>query len=93
MAAGPTRSTVRSRNLSATHADALKAAGIAAQNQRAPGQTDVIEYEDDKGKWHTETRSGSDRPATFVKDSEGSARWTATIRKLKLAPRSKMRSL
>jgi hypothetical protein len=54
----------------ATHSDALKAAGIAAQNQRAPGQTDVIEYEDNMGKWHTETASGSDRPSTSVKDSE-----------------------
>jgi hypothetical protein len=53
-----------------THADALEAAEIAAQHQRAPGQTDVIEYEDEKGKWHTETAPGDDRPATTVEDSE-----------------------
>ncbi len=27
-----------------------------------PGQTETIEYEDEKGKWHTETASGRDRP-------------------------------
>jgi hypothetical protein len=53
-----------------THADALEAAEIAAQHQRVPGQTDVIEYEDEKGKWHTETVSGDDRPSTAVEDSE-----------------------
>jgi hypothetical protein len=53
-----------------THAAALAAARRAAQEQRAPGQTHVIEYEDEKGKWHTETASGSDRPATAVKDSK-----------------------
>jgi hypothetical protein len=45
-------------------------AEIAAQHQRVPGQTDVIEYEDEKGKWHTETASGSDRPFTTIEDSE-----------------------
>jgi hypothetical protein len=53
-----------------THEDALEAAEVAAQHQRAPGQTDVIEYEDEKGKWHTETAAGSDRPSTTVEDSE-----------------------
>ena len=53
-----------------THEDALEAAKAAAQHQRAPGQTDVIEYEDEKGKWHTETAPGSDRPSTAVEDSE-----------------------
>ncbi len=53
-----------------THADALEAAEAAAQHQRAPGQTDIIEYEDEKGKWHTETASGSDRPSTTVEDSK-----------------------
>jgi hypothetical protein len=52
------------------HAAALAAAKRAAQEQRVPGQTHVIEYEDEKGKWHTETASGSDRPATVVKDTE-----------------------
>jgi len=54
-----------------THADALAAAKAAAEEQRIPGHTEVIEYEDEKGKWHTETASGRDRPATDVKDSNG----------------------
>jgi hypothetical protein len=53
-----------------THAAALKAAQIAAQEQEAPGETEVIEYEDAKGKWHTETARGSDRPHTVVKDKD-----------------------
>ncbi|MGB3746463.1 MAG: DUF2188 domain-containing protein [Xanthobacteraceae bacterium] len=44
-----------------THAEALAAAEAAAEEQ-------TIEYEDDKGKWHTETASGRDRPHTVVKD-------------------------
>ena len=53
-----------------THAAALKAAQIAAQEQRAPGETEEIEFEEDKGKWHTETASGRDRPNTSIKDKE-----------------------
>lgn len=51
-----------------THAAALKAAQMAAGEQRVPGTTEEIQYEDEKGRWHTETASGSDRPATAVKD-------------------------
>ena len=51
-----------------THAAALKAAEAAAAEQRVPGQTEEIQYEDTKGRWHTETAPGSDRPATHVKD-------------------------
>jgi hypothetical protein len=54
-----------------THAAALAAAKAAAAEQRVPGRTEVIEYEDADGKWHTETASGSDRPDTEVKDSSG----------------------
>ncbi len=53
-----------------THATALKAAQTAAAEQELPGRTETIEYEDDKGKWHTETARGSDRPATVVKDKD-----------------------
>lgn len=53
----------------ATHAEALAAARAAAAEQRVPGRSEVIEYEDAAGKWHTETASGSDRPETDVKDS------------------------
>ena len=52
-----------------THADALRAAKLAAAEQKVPGAPAVIEYEDDKGKWHTEAAPGSDRPDTDVKDS------------------------
>ena len=53
-----------------THAAALKAAQAAAAEQRAPGRTETIQYEDEKGRWHTETARGSDRPATQVKDKD-----------------------
>jgi Uncharacterized protein conserved in bacteria (DUF2188) len=51
-----------------SHAAALKAAQAAAAEQRVPGATQVIQYEDENGRWHTETARGSDRPATEVKD-------------------------
>jgi hypothetical protein len=53
-----------------THHAALAAARAAAAEQRVPGRTEVIEYEDEKGHWHTEVASGSDRPATEVKDND-----------------------
>jgi hypothetical protein len=51
-----------------SHAAALKAAEAAAAEQRVPGQTEEIQYEDTKGRWHNETAPGTDRPATHVKD-------------------------
>lgn len=51
-----------------THAEALQAARRAAE-QRVPGQTEAIEYEDDMGRWHTELAPGRDRPETDVEDS------------------------
>jgi hypothetical protein len=53
-----------------THAKALAAARAAAAEQRVPGQTEAIEYEDEKGRWRTETARGSDRPDTDVEDSD-----------------------
>lgn len=53
-----------------THAAALAAARHAAQEQRIPGRTEAIEYEDEKGRWHSETASGTDRPDTDVEDSK-----------------------
>jgi hypothetical protein len=53
-----------------THAAALAAARLAAQEQRTPGRTEAIEYEDENGKWHSETAPGSDRPETDVEDSK-----------------------
>lgn len=52
-----------------THASALAAARAAAAEQRVPGRTEIIEYEDANGKWHTETASGRDRPETDVEDA------------------------
>jgi hypothetical protein len=54
-----------------THAAALRAARAAAAEQRVPGHSEVIEYEDAKGKWHTESAAGMDRPNTAVKDTKG----------------------
>jgi len=51
-----------------THAAALAAAQAAAAEQKVPGQTEQIEYEDEQGRWHSETARGSDRPDTHVKD-------------------------
>lgn len=52
-----------------THRAALAAARNAAAEQRVPGRTEAIEYEDENGQWHTETARGSDRPETGVEDS------------------------
>jgi hypothetical protein len=52
-----------------THRAALAAARRAAAEQRVPGNSEAIEYEDENGKWHTETASGGDRPETDVEDS------------------------
>ena len=51
-----------------THAAAVAAAQAAAAEQKVPGQTEQIEYEDEQGRWHSETARGSDRPDTHVKD-------------------------
>jgi hypothetical protein len=53
----------------ATHAEARNAAKVAAAEQMQPGHTEVIEYEDDNGRWHVETAPGGDRPETDIKDS------------------------
>ena len=53
-----------------SHAAALAAAKAAAAEQRVPGRTEAIEWEDAKGHWHSETASGRDRPDTDVKDSD-----------------------
>jgi hypothetical protein len=53
----------------ATHAQALAAARGAAAEQREPGESESIEYEDENGKWHRELASGRDRPETDVEDN------------------------
>ena len=55
-----------------THADAVAAAQSAATEQELPGDAETIEYEDDKGEWHSEMVSGRDRPHAVVKDTQKS---------------------
>lgn len=52
----------------ATREMAHDAAEQAAEEQRAPGDDEEIEWEDDAGKWHGEHSDGRDRPATELKD-------------------------
>ncbi len=52
-----------------THEEALDAARRVAAEQRLPGQTETIEFEDANGKWHTELALGVDRPDTDVEDA------------------------
>ena len=52
----------------ATHALAAAAAKRAATEQTVPGRTEVIRFEDEKGKWHEETAAGNDRPTTQIID-------------------------
>jgi hypothetical protein len=51
-----------------THDDAARAAKRAAIEQRRPGDTTPIEYEDEQGRWHNELSSGEDRPEAEVDD-------------------------
>lgn len=51
-----------------THDQALAAARMAASEQREPGHSEPIEYEDEQGHWHLELSSGRDRPETSVED-------------------------
>jgi hypothetical protein len=51
-----------------THDAAATAARRAAAEQRVPGRTEVIQYEDEYGKWHEETARGNDRPSTDIVD-------------------------
>jgi hypothetical protein len=50
----------------ASHDAAAAAARKAAAEQRRPGETAGIEYEDSQGRWHGEVASGDDRPETDV---------------------------
>ena len=50
-----------------THYLARRAAERAAQEQRVPGATTGISYEDNQARWHDELARGDDRPETEVK--------------------------
>ena len=45
-----------------THEEARRAAKVAAAEQMVPGHTEVIEYEDEQGRWHVETAPGYQLP-------------------------------
>jgi Uncharacterized protein conserved in bacteria (DUF2188) len=47
---------------------AQRAAERAAREQRMPGPATDIAWEDERGRWHTETSRGDDRPETEVED-------------------------
>jgi hypothetical protein len=51
----------------ATKELARAAANRAAREQRIPGETAAIEFEDESGRWRDETAEGRDRPDTEVK--------------------------
>jgi len=53
-----------------SHDAALKAAQLAAKEQRAPGETEGITYEDKNAVWHQELSDGADRPTTHVQDNK-----------------------
>jgi hypothetical protein len=50
-----------------SHDAARRAAEHAAAEQRVPGNTSGISYEDKDGRWHDEVSDGRDRPITDVK--------------------------
>jgi Uncharacterized protein conserved in bacteria (DUF2188) len=51
----------------ASHDAARRAAEHAAAEQRVPGNTTGISYEDEEGRWHDELSDSHDRPITEVK--------------------------
>jgi hypothetical protein len=44
------------------------AAVRAALEQRVPGETATIAWEDERGRWHAEIARGSDRPEAEVEE-------------------------
>jgi len=52
----------------ATRTLAHAAAVRAASEQRTPGESGPIQYEDRAGRWREETAKGGDRPDTDVED-------------------------
>jgi len=45
-----------------TRDDAMEAAGRVAAEQRVPGESTIISYQDLEGRWHQEQSRGIDRP-------------------------------
>ncbi len=52
-----------------THDAAYNAAKRVAIEQRRPGETVGISWEDSKGRWHDEIAPGDDRPEVDVVDN------------------------
>ena len=44
------------------------AAVRAAQEQKVPGESATISWEDERGRWHAEVSRGGDRPDVEVED-------------------------
>ena len=53
----------------ASRAVAESAAAQVAAEQRVPGDTEAIAWQDSKGIWHEELESGEDRPEAYVEHS------------------------
>ena len=51
-----------------SHDDAYNAAKRVALEQRRPGETVGISWEDQRGRWHDELSSGDDRPEVDIVD-------------------------
>ena len=51
-----------------SHDDAYNAAKRVALEQRRPGETVGISWEDQRGRWHDELSSGDDRPEVAIDD-------------------------
>ena len=56
-----------------TRADAEAAATRVAAEQRTPGETEAIEWQDADYAWHQELEEGSDRPAADVERGSGTS--------------------
>ncbi|WP_449397222.1 hypothetical protein [Devosia riboflavina] len=52
-----------------THQAAHEAAISAAQRQQVAGESEAIQYQDNRGEWHEELARGGDRPHTDVEDT------------------------
>ena len=50
----------------ATRDDAMEAAKRVAAEQRVPGESTIISYQDAEGRWHQEQSQGRDRPDVDV---------------------------
>jgi hypothetical protein len=52
----------------ASHAEAVEAARIVAQEQQVGGESTEISFQDETGRWHEEYCDGGDRPEAVILD-------------------------